>query len=51
LREGLEEKWWERHFRGFEAGLPLKLICNLQPLFDNSTEEVKEEQIILDITE
>jgi len=37
LKGGLQDKWWERHFRGFEAGLPLSLICNLQPLFDGET--------------
>lgn len=35
----LEDKWWERHFRGFEAGLPIKLICNLQPLFTIKDED------------
>jgi hypothetical protein len=35
--KGLQDKWWERHYRGFEAMLPLKLIHNLQPLFDDQT--------------
>ena len=46
---GLQDQWWERHFRGFEAGLPIKLICNLQLLFDDEVEEnksVENEKII-----
>jgi len=35
----LQEKWWERHFRGFEAGLPSKLIKNLLPLFNIEQEQ------------
>ena len=31
----LQDKWWERHFRGFEAGLPSKLINNLLPIFNH----------------
>jgi len=34
----LQEKWWERHFRGFEAGLPSKLIQNLLPIFIENEE-------------
>jgi hypothetical protein len=36
--QNLQDKWWERHFRGFEAGLPSKLIHNLLPLFNNNDE-------------
>lgn len=43
----LQEKWWERHFRGFEAGLPLQLIVNLQPIFvDDQPHHYSEEKSI-----
>lgn len=49
LQDGLQDKWWERHFRGFEAGLPLQLICNLQPLFTNDHLYMVEEKTNKDI--
>ena len=37
--QNLQDKWWERHYRGFEAGLPSKLIQNLLPLFNNNEDQ------------
>jgi hypothetical protein len=31
--KGLPPKWWERHLKGFEAGLAPKLVKDLQPIF------------------
>ena len=33
---GLESNWWERHCRGFEAGLPIKLMIDLQDIFKDN---------------
>lgn len=35
----LDERWWERHFRGFEAGLPVELMKNVQPIFNESIKD------------
>jgi hypothetical protein len=29
LKQPLPAKWWERHFRGFEAHLPKELMCDI----------------------
>ena len=39
----LPNKWWERHFRGYEATLPIFLMKNLAKRFDQLPEEISEE--------
>lgn len=47
LKQPLPNKWWERHFRGFEAHLPQELMCDImnQLNVDNKGED---EQTVAD---
>ena len=47
LKQPLPKKWWERHFRGFEAHLPQELMCDIMNhlSIDNSAVD---EQIFAD---